>query len=226
MATGRPITPVSSDGTDGKGGRDGSLAATTEGRAQDPLADPDVRLMLEVQAGSEEAFRELFRRYGGKILAHVGRMVGHGARAEELTQDVFVQVFRFRERYRPESRLATWIFRIATNVCLNELRRPERRLRVDLWAKESDADDGREVQLPDPDALTPEEGAASGQLAAALQREIAALPPKQRAALTLARIDGLPYKEIGEILGCTEGAVKALIFRATQGLKARLEGLL
>jgi len=192
----------------------------------DPLSDPDVQLMLAVQGGSETAFRDLFRIYSGKILAYVGRMVGHGARAEELTQDVFVQVFRFRDRYRPESRLSTWIFRIATNICLNELRRPEHRLRVDLWAQESAGEEAREVQLPDPDAFSPEQNAGASQLAVALGREIEALPPKQRAALVLARIDGLPYKEVAEALGCTEGAVKALIFRATHGLKERLKDLL
>lgn len=217
MSTGRPTTNATEP--------DAAVNARDEPLA-DPLADPDVRLMLEVQAGSETAFRDLFRRYSGKILAYVGRMIGHGARAEELTQDVFVQVFRFRDRYRPESRLSTWIFRIATNVCLNELRRPEHRLRVDLWAHESDPDDTREVQLPDPEARSPEENAAASQLAEALRREIAALPPKQRAALLLARVDGLPYKDVAEVLGCTEGAVKALVFRATHGLKERLNGLL
>lgn len=219
MSSGR--SRISASGSCG-----GDETLDREGAPTDPLADPDVQLMLQVQAGAESAFRELFRRYSGKILAYVGRMVGHGARAEELTQDVFVQVFRFRERYRPESRLSTWIFRIATNVCLNELRRPEHRLRVDLWASEADPDDAREVQLSDPDAVSPEDGAAAAQLAAALRREIAALPPKQRAALLLARVDGLPYKEVAEVLGCTEGAVKALVFRATHGLKERLEGLL
>ena len=89
-------------------------------------ADPDVRLMLQLQAGDEEAFTELFRRFGPRILQYVRRLVGTEARAEEITQDVFVQIFRFRHRYRPESRLSTWIYTIATNLCLNELRRPER----------------------------------------------------------------------------------------------------
>lgn len=219
MSAGRSSPPAPASGPD--------AAAPTEPDAPGgALADPDVQLMLAVQSGSEPAFRDLFRRYSGRILAYVRRMVGHGARAEELTQDVFVQVFRFRERYRPESRLSTWIFRIATNVCLNELRRPEHRLRVDLWSAESDPDEPREVQIADPDARSPEDGAAAGQLAEALRREIAALPPKQRAALVLSRVDGLPYKEVGEALGCSEGAVKALIFRATHALKARLEGLL
>jgi hypothetical protein len=94
-------------------------------------ADPDVDLMLRAQQGDEGAFPELFRRLGPRVLQYVRRLIGSEARAEEITQDVFVQMFRFRERYRPESRLSTWVFTIATNLCLNELRRPERQLRVD-----------------------------------------------------------------------------------------------
>jgi RNA polymerase sigma-70 factor (ECF subfamily) len=199
-------------------------AAPPEGAAGrvDPLSDPDVALMLRVQAGDTEAFRELFGRFAPRVLQYVRRMVAHQARAEELTQDVFVQVFRFRQRYRPESKLATWIFRIATNMCLNELRRPERKLKVDLWDV-GGADEPQEPVLPDTEAVSPEEGAAARELAGALEREIAALPPKQRAALTMARIEGLPYRDIAEVLGCTEGAVKALLFRATHGLRDRLK---
>jgi RNA polymerase sigma-70 factor (ECF subfamily) len=192
-------------------------------RLADPLSDPDVALMLRVQADDTEAFRELFGRFAPRLLQYVRRLVSNQARAEELTQDVFVQVFRFRHRYRPESKLATWIFRIATNMCLNELRRPERRLKVDLWDLGGAEGEPQEPVLPDPDATSPEEGAAARELAGALEREIAALPPKQRAALTMARIEGLPYRDIAEVLGCTEGAVKALLFRATHGLRDRLK---
>lgn len=187
-----------------------------------PLADPDVQLMLRVQACDATAFQELFRRFSPRILHYVRRMVGSDARAEELTQDVFTQVYRFRDRYRPESKFATWIFTIATNLCLNDLRRPERRLRVDIWNNPSEDEPREGPPLPDPDARTPEEGVASGEMATRLQRAIAGLPPKQRAALTLSRFDGLPYQEVANALGCTEGAVKALIFRATQTLKRDL----
>jgi RNA polymerase sigma-70 factor, ECF subfamily len=188
--------------------------------------DPDVALMLRVQAGDVEAFPALFERYAPRVLQFVRRFVGHEARAEELTQDVFAQIYRFRRRYRPESRLSTWIFRIATNLCLNELRRPEHRLRVDLW-KEPDDDDTREgPMLADPQAVIPEDAAAARELAVALDREIAALPAKQRAALLLSRLDGLAYRDVAEVLGCSEGAVKALLFRATHGLRARLRDYL
>ena len=186
------------------------------------MADPDVQLMLKVQACDPAAFQELFRRFSPRILHYTRRMVGSDARAEELTQDVFTQVYRFRERYRPESRFSTWIFTIATNLCLNDLRRPERRLRVDLWNTPAEDESREGPSLPDLDARTPEEGVASLEMATRLQAAIAGLPPKQRAALTLSRFDGLPYQEVANALGCTEGAVKALIFRATQTLKRDL----
>jgi RNA polymerase sigma-70 factor (ECF subfamily) len=175
-----------------------------------------------VQGGDQVAFQDLFHKFSPRVLQYIRRLVGSDARAEEVTQEVFVQVFRFRARYQPQSRLATWIFTIATNLSLNELRRPERRLRVDLWA-DRDGEERREgPPLPDPNAVDPEAGAASRELARHLEQAVAALPPKQRAALLLSRVDGLAYKDVGAALGCSEGAVKALLFRATQSLKVTL----
>jgi RNA polymerase sigma-70 factor (ECF subfamily) len=190
-------------------------------------ADPDVQLMLRLQAGDETAFQELFRKLSPRVLQFARRFVGSDAQAEELTQDVFVQVFRFRHRYRPQSRLSTWVFTIATNLCLNELRRPERQLRVDLWERTAEDDTRREGPvLVDEDTPTPEEGAAGRELSRRLTAAIEQLPAKQRAALLLSRMDGLAYRDVGEALGCTEGAVKALLFRATQTLKRNLKDYL
>src|SRR5439155_452041 len=85
-------------------------------------ADPDVALMLRCQSGEEAAFQDLFRKFSPRVLQFARRFVGSEARAEEVTQDVFVQVFRFRHRYRPQSRFSTWLYTIATNLCLNEVR--------------------------------------------------------------------------------------------------------
>jgi RNA polymerase sigma-70 factor (ECF subfamily) len=182
--------------------------------------------MLRFQGGDESAFRELFQKFGPRVLHYARRLVGSDARAEELTQDVFVQMFRFRHRYRPESRLATWVYKIATNVCLNELRRPERRLRIDLWGRAERDERPEGPPLPDPDAPTAEQGASTRQLSQRLEKAVAALPPKQRAALLLSRVDGLAYRDVARSLGCTEGAVKALLFRATQTLKKQLREFL
>ena len=185
-------------------------------------ADPDVALMLRFQTGDQAAFQELFSKLSPRVLQFTRRLVGSTARAEEVTQDVFLQIFRFRHRYRPESRLSTWVFTIATNLCLNELRRPERQLRVDLWAEERPEG----PPLPDRGAPTPEEGAASLELGRRLEAAVAELPAKQRAALLLSRVDGLAYRDVAQALGCTEGAVKALLFRATQALKRSLRDFL
>jgi RNA polymerase sigma-70 factor (ECF subfamily) len=202
-------------------------AARAQGRTFAAEADPDVRLMLKVQQGDETAFPELFQRFGPRVLQYVRRLVGSEARAEEITQDVFVQIFRFRLRYRPESKLTTWVFTIATNLCLNELRRPERQLRVDLWDRKGEENEHREEPaLPDPDAIDPEQGAAGRELARALETAVAALPPKQRAALLLSRLDGMAYRDVADALGTTEGAIKALLFRATHGLRDRLRDFL
>jgi len=200
-------------------GQAGATVARPAAATVDPAADPDVALMLRVQAGDPEAFPELFRRLAPRVLPFVRRMIANDARAEEVTQDVFVQVYRFRDRYQPQSRLATWIFTIATNLSLNELRRPERQLRVDLW----DDDRPEGPPLPDPDARTPEENAAASEMATRLRRAVGELPVKQRTALLLSRVDGLAYEDVAHALGCSEGAVKALIFRATQSLKRTLK---
>lgn len=197
-----------------------AVGATEVGSAA--VADPDVRLMLRVQAGDQGAFQELFRKWSPRILQYTRRFVGSDAQAEEVTQDVFVQVFRFRHRYRPQSRLATWVFTIATNLCLNELRRPERQLRVDLWERWDSEASPEGPPLPDPDMPTAEEGASTRELAGRLEAAVGALPPKQRAALLLSRVDGLAYRDVATALGCSEGAVKALLFRATQTLKQQL----
>jgi RNA polymerase sigma-70 factor (ECF subfamily) len=188
-------------------------------------ADPDVALMLRVQRGDERAFPELFRRFGPRVHQYVRRLLANPARAEEITQDVFVQILRVRDRYRPESRLTTWIFTIATNLCLNELRRPERRLRVDAHVRRDDGTTAEPV-FPDTEGQGPEAAAASRELARALEAAVGALPAKQRAALLLSRVDGLSHRDVASALGTTEGAIKALLFRATQALKDRLRDFL
>ena len=189
-------------------------------------ADPDVALMLRVQGGDQAAFQELFRKFAPRVLQYTRRFVGSEAQAEEVTQDVFVQVFRFRQRYRPQSRFSTWLFTIATNLCLNELRRPERQLRVDIWDRREDEEHREGPQLVDEAAITAEQGAATRELARELEAAVGELPPKQRAALLLSRVDGLAYRDVAAALGCSEGAVKALLFRATQTLKKNLRDFL
>src|SRR5437867_7693679 len=86
--------------------------------------------MLAVQAGNTAAFEELYSKYDRQVVRFAMQFVGSQARAEEITQDVFLQIYRARQRYQPQARFATWLYRIATNACLTDLRRPEHRSRT------------------------------------------------------------------------------------------------
>lgn len=183
------------------------------------VPDPDAALMLAFQQGDEGAFRELYGRNARAVIAFCHHFVRDAARAEELAQDVLVKLYRARERYRPTARFRTFLYRIAANHCLNELRRGE-------WAARaaSGAD-----PLVDPDLLpsrapTPEEAASGAALEDAVRALLDRLPEKQRLALVLCRFQGLSYEEIAAVLDTTVPAVKSLVHRATVAAAEALAG--
>jgi len=198
------------------------VTAPADERTQKP--DPDAGLMARVREGDREAFRELYEKHGAAVSRYVVHFTANPARAEEITQDVFLQVYRARERWEPRARFTTWLYTIAHNLCLNELRRFEYRGRIRALEGSEDDEGPPAIDPPDERAL---EGAAvvSGrEIEGRLRELLEGLPEKQRTALLLSRFEGLRYEEVGEVLGCSEQAVKSLIFRATQRLKEGLKG--
>ncbi len=184
-------------------------------------SDPDTALMMRVRAGDRDAFQTLFERHAAGLSRFASGLLGDPARGEEIAQEAFYQVYRTRARYEPRARFSTFLYTIAQNLCRNEVRRPERRIsRVSL-----DDPSGRAPDPPAPRAGG-EDAAMGRELAERLRALLAELPEKQRAALVLSRSRELRYQEIGEILGCSEQAVKSLIFRATRALRAGLKGYL
>ena len=177
--------------------------------------DEDVRLMLAFRAGDSAAFDALFRRWASPLLRYLARMLRDSAAAEELVQEVFLRVYRARDRYTPDARFSTWVYRIATNLALNELRRPRRRGRHESPDEEGGPDLVAEATGPDDAADARRE---AGRVLADLEE----LPEKQRAALCLSAIEGLSYAEIAEALEVTESAVKALVHRARSALADRM----
>jgi RNA polymerase sigma-70 factor (ECF subfamily) len=171
--------------------------------------DPDAALMLAFQRGDVAAFRELYGRHARAMVAFCHHLVRDAARAEELAQDVFVKLHEAAPRYRPTARFKTFLYRIASNHCLNELRRGERARRAPPDAAPPDLD-----ALPGTEA-TPEEHARAAALERAVGALLERLPEKQRAALVLCRLEGLSHEEIAEVLETTVPAVKSLVHRAT-----------
>ncbi len=186
------------------------------------------RLVSRLQERDEAAFREMVRTYGQRVYNLVFRMLGNREEAEDLAQEVFVTVFKSIDGFRGDSKLSTWIYRIAVNHCKNRHKYLARRMvhaRAPLDAADRDAagrDGGPtmalQAQISQPDKLL--EGL---QLEEALQREIAALDEEQRLLIVLRDVQGLSYQEIASITALPEGTVKSRLHRARMTLKDRLQ---
>ncbi|MCS5636344.1 MAG: sigma-70 family RNA polymerase sigma factor [Myxococcota bacterium] len=174
--------------------------------------DPDVVLMLAFRDGDEAAFDQLFRRWAGPLLRYLERMLGESAMAEELVQEAFFRVHRARHRYEPRARFSTWLYRIATNLALNELKRPRRR-------HVHEEEDRVELRGTGPGV---DEQVATRRLGARVESELEKLPERQRMALWLSAAEGHSYAEVASILDTTEKSVKALVHRARAALVSRM----
>jgi len=176
--------------------------------------------MLRLKAGDASAFARLVERYRGPVVHFLYRMVGDAATAEELAQEVFVRVYTARRRYRPRAKFSTWLFKIATNLALNRLRDSRLARRLQAASEEEVAS-----HLADP-ALNIEQQLIEQERRAAIRQAVESLPEKQRLAVLLHKYQELDYAEIAAILGCSESALKSLLFRAYEALRAKLRPLL
>lgn len=179
--------------------------------------------MLELQAGREAAFEELVKILHHRVFHFVRRLVRDEGRAEDLTQEVFVRVYRARTDYRPMGTFQSWIFTIAHRLALNELRALRRRRRVISERAAFQVEEDPVAEAEDQRGDGPEERAAAGELASRLDRLICALPENQRAALELHRTAELSYQEIARLLCVTPLAVKSLLVRARETLRQALD---
>lgn len=185
-----------------------------------PGDDPDVRLMLRAQAGDTAAFQELYAKYSRQLVRFARQFCGSQARAEELAQDIFLQVYRARATYQARARFTTWLFRIATNACLSDRRRPEHRMPVrSIDAPDPGSEDDAPREYADDEAPEGESAALAGEKRGRLRKLLGALPAQQRAALLLARAEGFSYEEVAQSLEVSVPAVKSLIHRATLALR-------
>ena len=178
--------------------------------------------MLAFQAGREEAFRTLVQRNQAKVYAMIFRVIGNHAQVEDLTQEVFLRVFRTAGRYRPLAKFSTWLYRIAANVALNAIRA---RRKIKLAPLElPDEEDGSSWHrdVPDTRVAPPQAGMDAAELRVKLAEAIAALPENQRIAFTLNQYEHMSYQEIADILSCSTMAIKSLLSRARSNLRDTL----
>jgi RNA polymerase sigma-70 factor (ECF subfamily) len=176
--------------------------------------DPDVQLMLALRAGDDSAFDGLFARWAAPLLRYLERIVGDHGTAEELVQETFLRVHGARGRYEARARFSTWLYRIATNLALNELKRPRRR-------HPHESNEERAIPLTAPSPAT-DAVVEARRMGARLEGELAQLPERQRMALWLSAAEGHSYAEIAQILETSEKSVKALVHRGRAALVAKM----
>ncbi|MBN2370043.1 MAG: sigma-70 family RNA polymerase sigma factor [Vicinamibacteria bacterium] len=181
-------------------------------------AELDITLIEQSKTGNETAFETIVDRYRRRVLTYCHRMVRHESLAEDLAQEVFVRFYQALPRIDTRKAVVSYLFRIAHNRCLDWLR--TRRPQMQTLTRTED-DDQPTVQLPDA-RPTPEEEVLRGELLEAVEKALAAVPPRYRSVLVMRHVEELSYEEIAEALGLPMGTVKARIHRGREKLQQEL----
>jgi RNA polymerase sigma-70 factor (ECF subfamily) len=189
-----------------------------------PAPDLDAQLMLRVRDGDEDSFRVLLDKHRNPLCHFLYRMVQDQAVCEELAQEVFLRIYKARQSYEPTARFTTWMFRIATHLALNWLR-DEKNERAQERLDAGRGDD-RGGELPAREVAdrrpTVEQHMVYQARLQEIRDAIGKLPEKQRAAVLMHKYEEMEYAQIANVLECSESAVKSLLFRAYETLRARL----
>ncbi len=179
--------------------------------------------MARARSGAQAAYADLLRRYERPVYALIVRMLRDPGLAEELAQEVFLKAFRSLDGYDTQRKFSSWLFKIAHNTAVDQLRR--RGVETEPLDDERDeGGGGRLRQLADPKAETPEAARLRADLRLALEASIAGLRPVYREVVVLRFQEELSYEEIAEVTGLPLGTVKTFIHRARKELAATLQG--
>lgn len=185
------------------------------------LSDHD--LIEIVRGGDESAFAEIMNRYRNPLTNYLFRMLGDYEEAIDLAQESFVRVYFALDRYRTDYAFSTYIYRIATNLAISELRRKRRRKLLSLATFFSgDDDEDRELQPAD-ERIRPDDELVDAELKSVIEKAISALPDKYRAPIVLREIQELSYEDIASVLGLGLGTTKSRISRARALLREKLK---
>ncbi len=186
--------------------------------------DPDVRLMVQVRGDIAGAFETLVERYQNRLVGILFHLVGNREEAEDLSQEVFLRIYKARKGYRPKAKFSTWLFTIANNLALNHLRSKGRNRSVPIGSPVTNSEAVASVAQQ----LSSREGTPSAQmrqteLADLVREALAVLNEDQKLAVLLSKFEEMSYAEIGDVMGRSSSAVKSLLARARNQLREQLE---
>ena len=183
----------------------------------------DAEIMLRVKAGDQSAFDYLVQKYRRPMVSFLYRMARNQAAAEDLTQEVFLRVYRSRQTYEASAKFTTWLYRIATNLAVNHARdtrqeRPE----VTSSLDEADPETGATMDVAD-GRISVEEELVRRERMQAIRSRVEALPERQKMAVVLHKYQQMDYRQIADVMKLSESATKSLLFRAYETLREELK---
>ncbi len=182
----------------------------------------DAEIVQSVLKGDKNSYARLVDAYSERIINYLARMTGNRYEAEELAQETFVRAYFALRSYKPQFKFSTWLFKIATNLCINHLKKRDRLVHVDDYQDQ----EGRSVWvMPDPRAYRdPAVTAERRELQYHIQTAINQLPPAYRIIIILRHVHGLSYQEIADVTDLPIGTVKSRLGRGRSRLTILLEG--
>jgi RNA polymerase sigma-70 factor (ECF subfamily) len=207
----------------------GGLVATGESlEAQLEARDPDVRLMLQIRDDVPGAFEVLVERYQHRLVGVLTHLIGKVDEAEDLTQDVFLRIYRARKGYKPKAKFSTWLFTIANNLAMNHLRSRGRNPAVAMGMGVVGTSGTQSGLRPLEEQALDREGTPSAQmrqveLSDVVREALDLLGEDQKIAVLLNKFEDMSYADIAEVMGRSEAAVKSLLARARTHLREQLE---
>ena len=178
----------------------------------------DYELISAFQRGDQSAFECLFLKYKDRVFYQCLRKVGDHAESADLTQEVFLKVFRNLKDYQPKSSFFTWLYRVTANCCIDHIRRKIRKQMQGEVPARGSSDDDCEIEIPN-NTFNPEQYEINSQLRECLAEAMAQLPEILRTVIVLRDVEGFTSAEIGQALGCAQGTVKSRLFRGRNELK-------
>lgn len=204
------------------------MKINTNGKEDNYVKYSDEELILLARENDIDAFTAFHERYLAKILNYVNRVVADFQKAEEIAQETFLQVYRHLNTYRPEGKVSSWVFKIATNLAKNELRSQRRNSILGLSLNRKIISDEHESELIEliPDkAYKPDRLAEMNELSETIERALNALPLKYREVMLICEVYGYSYHEASEILNCSKANVGIRLCRARRKIKKIIDHL-
>jgi len=180
--------------------------------------ESDIELMLRAKTGDDSAFTELMRRHYKGVVNYVYRFTNDRANSEDLAQEVFLRVYRSVKRYNPQAKFSTWLYKIATNLCITEVKSRNKKQSVSLDEMQENTGDLGDSKSEDPSDFT-----FRREIGTAIFEALRSLPERERVAIILCKYQDLPYEEVAEVIGCTIGAVKTYVHRGRMKLIEKLQ---